>query len=524
MRKYSCRSDSAESFDFVQSMLQKCLTTHTSCVQPSSLTPPKRLLNISGDQIKLAEPSSDDVYLWTSAKKYAALSHCWGPTVPIKTLHETIEQFKMGINWHDLTATFQDGITVARRLGIDWIWIDSLCIIQNDTSDWEIEASKMSDYYKNAYITISATSSANGSVPFLRSRDSLWTPARFECLKSDGKPFIVEARLIPEKPYSNTIEGWGPLTTRAWTFQEHILSTRAVHYASAEVIWDCIEERNSENGLLYINLYESLPPKIKVPGVYMLWYDMVQRYSLRQITFESDRLPALGGIARIIQEGSHSNYVAGLWKEDLIKGLCWSISSDSTDKIVVANENKVPSWSWASVSLPITFLQEEVASFLATINDASCEITGLNPFGNVVGGNVALKGKLAEVIISCDNSSDWANGYHMREQTKSQGQKAPKSIPIAPDGTLSEYEFRSPAGKVQKALRRARQKQENRSFEAQAYGIVIAQCERNNMVFGLILGQSELSQHAYTRLGSFWVTRKKLTWLKGSTETNITLM
>jgi hypothetical protein len=242
----------------------------------------------------------------------------------------------------------------------------------------------------------------------------------------------------------------------------------------------------------------------------MLWYDMVQRYSLRQITFESDRLPALGGIARIIQEGSHSNYVAGLWKEDLIKGLCWSISSDSTDKIVVANENKVPSWSWASVSLPITFLQEEVASFLATINDASCEITGLNPFGNVVGGNVALKGKLAEVIISCDNSSDWANGYHMREQTKSQGQKAPKSIPIAPDGTLSEYEFRSPAGKVQKALRRARQKQENRSFEAQAYGIVIAQCERNNMVFGLILGQSELSQHAYTRLGSFWVTRKKL--------------
>jgi hypothetical protein len=119
--------------------------------------PPKRLLSISGDQIKLAEPSSNDVYLWTSAKKYAALSHCWGPTLPIKTLHETIEQFKMGINWHALTATFQDGITVARRLGIDWIWIDSLCIIQNDTSNWEVEASKMPDYYKNAYITISAT-------------------------------------------------------------------------------------------------------------------------------------------------------------------------------------------------------------------------------------------------------------------------------------------------------------------------------------------------------------------------------
>jgi hypothetical protein len=118
--------------------------------------------------------------------QYAALSHCWGGSQPLRTLTENLDDMKTGIEWICLPNTFQDGITVACRLKILYIWIDSLCIIQDSKEDWEIESSKMWAYYNNAYITISASSSPNSLTPILRQRDTAWLHASFQFQDGEG--------------------------------------------------------------------------------------------------------------------------------------------------------------------------------------------------------------------------------------------------------------------------------------------------------------------------------------------------
>ncbi|KAF4836161.1 hypothetical protein CGCSCA4_v012355 [Colletotrichum siamense] len=101
---------------------------------------------------------------------YVALSHCWGQHQPAKTTKATLGRYKWRLIWADLPKTFQDAITVTRALGIDFIWVDSLCIIQDDPDDWAKEASQMASIYRNAYITIAVTSAAGGEEGFLYDR------------------------------------------------------------------------------------------------------------------------------------------------------------------------------------------------------------------------------------------------------------------------------------------------------------------------------------------------------------------
>ncbi|TGJ83876.1 hypothetical protein E0Z10_g4879 [Xylaria hypoxylon] len=120
-------------------------------------------------------------------------------------------------------------------MGIDYLWIDSLCIIQNDEQDWEKESAKMCDYYENAICTISASSSQDGSVPFLRQRSEVWRPQYFPYVESSGRAInVVSQRTARAGGYLSTtrqaIEDGDVLTTRAWTFQEGLLSKRVIYY------------------------------------------------------------------------------------------------------------------------------------------------------------------------------------------------------------------------------------------------------------------------------------------------------
>ena len=102
---------------------------------------------------------------------YVALSHCWGKHQPLRTLtsnYPTLTQD--GIRLSQLSPVFRDAVRVCHRLGVEFLWIDSLCIIQDSKEDWERESARMCDYYENALFTISAASSPDGSVPFLRQR------------------------------------------------------------------------------------------------------------------------------------------------------------------------------------------------------------------------------------------------------------------------------------------------------------------------------------------------------------------
>lgn len=181
---------------------------------------------------------------------YIALSHCWGNSQTCVTAHSnledkgsTVNDRKNGIPWDSIPKTFQDAITLTSLLGLRFIWIDSLCIIQNDKEDWATESAKMADIYQHASLTLSATVSAGDSygcfsVSFNTSRS----------LPISLPEDVGTCEIAVRKPIShwNTL-GQGelhqrfPLMSRGWAFQERILSRRVLHFSEHELVWECRE-------------------------------------------------------------------------------------------------------------------------------------------------------------------------------------------------------------------------------------------------------------------------------------------
>jgi len=178
---------SEQCFEFIRTSLERCADDHPEChlVSPAM---PRRGLALDGPG---STPTVRLHYSSTLDKaRYIALSHCWGPDKTakkrLKLTRDTMTAFQHLVPWDDLPETFQDGILVAWKLGIRYVWIDSLCIIQGDTQ--EVEAAKMADYYCNAYLTVAASSSPCGDVGFLTRRpDSILHPERRSSISVPNK-------------------------------------------------------------------------------------------------------------------------------------------------------------------------------------------------------------------------------------------------------------------------------------------------------------------------------------------------
>jgi hypothetical protein len=189
------------------------------------------------------------------------LSHCWGLKPQLITTKKTLSDYEKEVSWGVLPATFRDAITVSRRLGIRYIWIDSLCIIQDSPADWARESAKMADIYANSYLTIAAASSKDGagglyledqrqkgvSLTGTTSLGSTYTvrvqysiPAH--TLVDDATPKGVIQHPISVSSSINDIGGTRevfPLLTRGWVFQERLLSPRFLQFGRHELLWDC---------------------------------------------------------------------------------------------------------------------------------------------------------------------------------------------------------------------------------------------------------------------------------------------
>jgi hypothetical protein len=177
------------------------------------------------------------------AAKYVALSHCWGGSneVPKKVPKEVpphcttrgnirARQFKLRIS--DLPLTFRDAIKVARGLKVQYLWIDSLCIIQGDDKDWKEESKRMEDVYTSAYCTIAATRAIDSNAGFLK-RD---IESEYVCVQDNlGRPFYV---CTCPADFDEEVER-GPLNERAWVMQERFLSRRTIHFGANQMYWEC---------------------------------------------------------------------------------------------------------------------------------------------------------------------------------------------------------------------------------------------------------------------------------------------
>lgn len=366
---------------------------------------------------------------------YLALSHCWGLTMPEtgRTTSKTLERHKACISVADLPQTFQDFVEISRRLEIRYVWIDSLCIIQDSRQDWEKEAAQMASVYSNAALTISASSSADGRGG-CRVSNSVrsYGPLDFEYPSSDTpkEDPVKVFRLWSRDPFPvGQILSSDPLLKRGWTLQERELSPRVIHYSRDTIRWECCELRATvefpwgdgasfDVGRLFDGGSSARPtligpphndskPLNEVTKKRLSWFELVDRYTNRSLTKQSDILPAFSGIAQSIAKSTRDEYCAGLWKSYFAHCLLWAsnwhVGRGFTQHSRPANY-LAPSWSWASVKGPVRYLDwindswhnfnaEPDPVYVPRIIDISLQAS-LDPFGALTDGTLKIHGRL----------------------------------------------------------------------------------------------------------------------------------
>lgn len=363
--------------------------------------------------------------------QYVCLSHCWGnPSLMAKTTTKNLEMHLREVPVSTLPTTLQDAIDITWRLGIEYLWVDSLCILQDDEKDWETQASRMADIYENAYVTIAATSSRDGRGGFYRRNLSVDTVKRLRYLPMDRPPVEV----IATKPYRHfDLSGIKSapemdefvLLSRAWVFQERQLSPRILHFCNRELVFECQEgslcqcgesptvagSKQSISEILAGT--KDLHPIATNRG----WWVIVRRYTRLALSFDKDLLPALSGIARrVAATRPGDEYLAGIWRSGLPKSLMWFVPCpfwNSEETIDLAtwrrpSEPRAPSWSWASVVAPISWsLPEgmESRSLFTEVEHASCTSLSTDPFGRVSGGLLRMRGPAIGTSLSWTNQS-----------------------------------------------------------------------------------------------------------------------
>ena len=389
---------------------------------PKSAHLPKRVIDIGS----LDGTSAPRLYeSQGEAGEYAALSYCWGRTPAFTTTAATLASRLQGISWNELPKTLQDAIKLARCLGLQYIWIDSLCIVQDDGKDWEEQASQMASIYEAAYITIAATQSAATTQGFLSNRDLdhelVHQISKKERVSTFVRPKIDHSWLESQYLTEHQFERPGmeiaakfqyPLFDRAWCFQERILSTRVLYVTDQEYFFqcrcgsrcECCRMGGADTGAgeakdAYIAiLTDSSPSSIKISNAYgkqfQLWEYIVADYTSKNLTFFKDRLPALSGIASRMPKEIMGEYVAGLWRTGLLYGLLWErhYLSDSLRPTTYTG----PTFSWVSITGSVRWNQEihPFHTLRATILEAHCVPKSLDSFGEVTSGFLRLKGLL----------------------------------------------------------------------------------------------------------------------------------
>lgn len=393
----------------IKQRLEKCLASHQYCGAMSNIHHflPTRVIDVNRMQLHISRPGE--------AEPYTALSYCWGGPQVFKTTTETFPAMVESIQLDSMPQTLQDAVHVTRQIGIRYLWIDCLCIIQDLPADIASEVDKMHWIYNNSAVTIAAEDPHSVGEGFLHphvaevninvTRGAVKLP--FDC----GDGISGSIYLAP----SNDVAKVGGLRKRAWAFQEIVLSPRLLIYSTQGIIWSCFSEhidvpifgrwgsqvpndlysqrRNSRAAVRDARL---TPAMLKTDRLRRhLWRDVLLDYLPLELSFAEDRLPALAGIAKYYQEALEGTYVAGMWKEDLLMQLGWQ----RDDKVFTTlrkglNVALLPSWSWVSICGSIKFPNFDTPyEETWRANVISCEVKPQPPeapFGQVKSGTLEL--------------------------------------------------------------------------------------------------------------------------------------
>jgi len=328
----------------MQRWLRKCSesSSHSLC-SSEPLPLPRRLLRLefggAYKSVRLVECLEGQKGI------YVAFSHCWGePGAVPKTTRDNYGSHLAGIPFESLPLSYQDVADVCWGLGVHYLWIDSLCIIQGDERDWQHQSTKMTDIYQRAFLTVAATASSSCLDGLHLSRQ----PAHhIDIVNSDGSEEVFAIRPRADASALRQL----PLFRRGWTLQETVNSRRVVHFARDQLYWGCRSKSQSEDGMGEVDV-DPLPtcaPGTPIPiAAWDTWWLWIEDYSRRQLSVASDKLPAIAGLTRKFQDMVHACPALGLWMEDIHFGLLWWPTISAARTI-----SDIPSWSWASVDGPV---------------------------------------------------------------------------------------------------------------------------------------------------------------------------
>ncbi|KFY31157.1 hypothetical protein V493_01333 [Pseudogymnoascus sp. VKM F-4281 (FW-2241)] len=379
-----CYDDLPDVFNIARNWLSNCIESHDLCKSDGDGTLPTRLISITGESLRLVQTSG-----YLHRPRYAALSHSWGSLDFIKLTSKDLDTYMEAVPIERFPKTFKDAIEITQRLGLDYLWIDSLCIIQDSLDDWQKESSKMSSVFGGSTITIAASSARDGSQGCFMKQPDFGGGLRARI--TDGELRRVQD-FRGERDYErSTVEAH--LGTRAWALQEKMLPSRTIHFGDRGAFWECRTKIASEY------LPDGYPNQLVRPLVNRkgnlqdIWLQIVELYSAANLTFGKDKLPALSGVARAGYNETGDDYLAGLWRDKLEEQLCWSRLRYGSSMMRPRPAWRAPTWSWASIDGEVTWHTRQKGILDTTyvqVFDANTTKYGHDTFGQVTAGVIRL--------------------------------------------------------------------------------------------------------------------------------------
>ncbi|KAK1702205.1 heterokaryon incompatibility protein-domain-containing protein [Colletotrichum acutatum] len=411
--QYGPSTDSIRSFARARQWLRQCLDHH-DCGKNRDLFYPRRLLDLRDDQVRLIETTKTNDF----QGPYVCLSHRWGDAKFSRLISttETIHSRMEGIKWEEIPKTFQDAITICRRLSVDYLWIDTLCILQGfpemsdkqkriTGADFAAENSAMARIYRNSYFTIYASVSTSMASGIFSSRR--YESHQIKVSDVSGNESILRIR--------ETTSHFTPptdLETRGWTFQEYLLPCRVIEFGPFDISWKCNQtyvcECRHNTGAAHWReelARRALPPQ-NAAEAEEWWAGILRQYTMRHLAKDEDKLPALSGLAQLYRQLTRDTYLAAA------RAPSWSWAS-----LDIVNDAQCRFW-WPRVSLstnPLMYGDGATPRPVCTVYEASCQPMTDGPFGEVIGGFVDLGVMLisARIGIKPQGNNSFSTAGHV---------------------------------------------------------------------------------------------------------------
>ena len=378
---------------------------------------PERLISVEEPSPRLVLRTDSNCFgVASGTPTYAALSYCWGSADDAKqqltTTTASLAQRQKAIANNQMTEVVKDAVVVTRALKIPYLWIDALCILQDDISDWERQCVDIANLYANASVTICAASSITCQQGFLRQRGlRIRIPFQSVTRTNMSGSYYLQFKyaglprgdLFSEEAADAHYNRWG---NRGWVFQESFSASRKllfgnanVHYYSSSSVHSMGSGARKRIDYLALSRDSSQDRE----EIYKSWAYILHEYSRFEdysFTKTKDILPALSGLASHYYRWIPDDFHAGLWKGDLFRGLMWYSDGDSKTQpsrqcciptsLMRHYDCPVPSWSPLGRGMVVTYGamykdDECLASFQPEYKSLKMDTkpAGINPFGEI---------------------------------------------------------------------------------------------------------------------------------------------